>query len=235
MWHQTDPVILLQGGRRSFKHGADGRMNADGQLVCRLTGDTVTALSLNVPGRPEQSASVTGSDMLTRGVENGAVPPECDALLSEAALLDPGSSLAAAAAAAAGQPGVPVDARRDHVMVEQTVWWALRDPAIQPAPVISRSGYSGHLPSPIAVTPPQRPWVPLHLDWEVSVTPDSLSDWTLDEIDFAPATPATAPAEAAAWPARPARPGCRRADAERPVAADRRHRRGGGRRSPQGA
>ena len=39
-WHPTDPVLLLQGTRRSFKHGADGRMNSVGELVCRLTGDT---------------------------------------------------------------------------------------------------------------------------------------------------------------------------------------------------
>lgn len=196
LWHQTDPVILLQGGRRSFKHGADGRMNADGQLVCRLTGGTVTALSLNVPGQPGESVSITGTDILARGVENGAVPPECDALLSEAALLDPGSSLAAALAAATGQSAVTVPARQDHILVEQTVWWALRDPAIQPAPIISRSGYSGHLPSPIAITPPQRPWVPLHLDWEVSVIPDSLDEWTLGEIDFEPAPASGAPAPA---------------------------------------
>jgi hypothetical protein len=186
-WHQTDPVLLLQSARRSFKHGADGRMNTAGELVCRLTGDTVTSLSLNVPQQPDESASITGADLLTRGVENGAVPPECDSLLNEAVLLDPGSSLAAALAAATGESGVPVDTRRDHVLVEQTVWWALRDPAVQPAPIISRSGYAGHLPSPIAITPPQRPWVPLHLDWEVSVDLDGLSDWTLDELDFVPA------------------------------------------------
>ena len=204
LWHQADPVIMLQGARRSFKHGADGRMNADGELVCRLTGGTVTALTLNAPGQPGGSASVTGADMLARGVENGAVPPECDALLSETALLDPGSSLAAALAAATGQPPAVVDARRDNIMVEQTVWWALRDPAIQPAPIISRSGYSGHLPSPIAITPPQRPWVPLHLDWEVSVTPDSLGDWVLDEIDFVPATANGTTAQAPGGPSAPA-------------------------------
>ncbi|HUJ64914.1 MAG TPA: hypothetical protein VLX59_05230, partial [Acidimicrobiales bacterium] len=66
LWHPTEPVILLQGGRRSFKHGADGRMNADGQLVCRLTGDTVTALGLNVPNQPDESVSITGPDLLTR-------------------------------------------------------------------------------------------------------------------------------------------------------------------------
>ncbi|MGH9057142.1 MAG: hypothetical protein ACRDYY_14965 [Acidimicrobiales bacterium] len=197
LWHHTDPVILLQGGRRSFKHGADGRMNADGQLVCRLTGDTVTALVLNVPQQPDQSASITGADLLARGIENGAVPPECDALLSETVLLDPGSSLAAAVAAATGRSAVPVNTWRDHVLVEQTVWWALRDRAVDPAPIVSRCGYSGHLPSPIAITPPQRPWVPLHLDWEVSVTPDSLNDWTLDEIDFIPAPTNGSPPAAA--------------------------------------
>jgi hypothetical protein len=181
LWHPADPIVLLQGARRSFKHGADGRMNAEGELVCRLTGSTVAGLTVRVSGQPD--VTLGGPDLLTRSVENGAVPPECDALLSETVLLDPGSALAAAVA---GQTAAP-PSRLDSVLVEQTVWWALRDPAIDPAPIVSRSGYTGHLPSPLAITPPQRPWVPLHLDWEVEVDPDSVADWTLDEIDFVPA------------------------------------------------
>ncbi len=185
LWHPTDPVLLLQGARRSFKHGADGRMNADGELVCRLTGSTVTGLTVRVSG--EGDVTLGGPDLLTRGVENGAVPPECDALLSETVLLDPGSAVAAAVA---GRTSAPTN-RVEAVLVEQTVWWALRNPAIDPAPIVSRSGYTGHLPSPIAITPPQRPWVPLHLDWEVEVDPDAIGDWALDEIDFVPATATT--------------------------------------------
>ncbi|MGH9114458.1 MAG: hypothetical protein ACRDWW_01375, partial [Acidimicrobiales bacterium] len=197
LWHPTDPVILLQGARRSFKHGADGRMNSDGELVCRLTGGTVTSLTVRVPG--EADATITGADLVTRGVENGAVPPECDALLSEAVLLDPGSALAAAVA---GRGTAPTN-RVEAVLVEQTVWWALRDPAIDPAPIVSRSGYTGHLPSPVAITPPQRPWVPLHLDWEVEVDPDSMEDWTLDEIDFVPAAVTQDPAPSSPAPSPP--------------------------------
>src|ERR1017187_7900662 len=174
LWHPADPIVLLQGARRSFKHGADGRMNAEGELVCRLTGSTVTGLTVRVSGQPD--VTLGGPDLLTRGVENGAVPPECDALLSETVLLDPGS---APAAAVAGQTAAPTS-RLDSVLVEQTVWWALRDPAIDPAPIVSRSGYTGHLPSPLAITPPQRPWVPLHLDWDVEVDPGTVADWTLD-------------------------------------------------------
>ena len=202
LWHPTDPVVLLQGARRSFKHGADGRMTSENELVCRLTGDTITALTVRVTDEPD--TTLTGPDLLTRGVENGAVPPECESLLAETVLLDPGSALAAAVAAKS--PG-PVTARLDNVMVEQTVWWALRNPAIDPAPIVSRSGYAGHLPSPIAVTPPQRPWVPLHLDWEVEVDPDALADWSLDEIDFVPNPPSPPPADGAAEPpAAPAAP-----------------------------
>ena len=184
LWHPTDPVLLLQGGRRSFKHGADGRMSADGELVCRVTGETVTALTVRVTGQPD--VTLAGPDLLTRGVENGAVPPECDALLAETVLLDPGSALAAAVA---GKQAGPAAGVIGSVVVEQTVWWALRNPAVDPAPIVSRSGYTGHLPSPIAITPPQRPWVPLHLDWEVEISPDGIDDWTLDEIDFVPSAP----------------------------------------------
>jgi hypothetical protein len=167
-------------------------MNPDGELVCRLTDDTVTALTVRVAG--ETDVTVSGADLLTRGVENGAVPPECDALLDETVLLDPGSALAAAATSGSN---ASLDTRVGNVLVEQTVWWALRDPAVDPAPIVSRSGYTGHLPSPIAITPPQRPWVPLHLDWEVEVDPDGIGDWTLGEIDFSPNAPAPTPTPAA--------------------------------------
>ena len=56
-------------------------------------------------------------------------------------------------------------------MVEQTVWWALRDPLINPEALLVRSGIAGSLPSPLAVTPPSAAWAPRHLDWEVEVFP----------------------------------------------------------------
>ena len=41
----VEPAVVVQGLRRSLKHGGDGRFSPDGTLVCRLSGFTVTALS----------------------------------------------------------------------------------------------------------------------------------------------------------------------------------------------
>ena len=96
LFQPSDPVILIQGAARSFRHGKDGRYNSDGTLSCMLTGFAITELSCNaingLPIRP----SVRGEDLLTRGVENGSVPPECEELLRATVLQDPGASVVAA-------------------------------------------------------------------------------------------------------------------------------------------
>jgi hypothetical protein len=206
LFHPFDPVVLVQGGARSFKHGGDGRFSADGSLICRLSGFCVTDISVfegrEGPGR----LAARGEDLLERGVENGSTPPDCEDLLREAALLDPGSVVAAATVGQAVARGVAaaelhsagadatVSASATRFMVEQTAWWATRDQRIDSAPLVARSGISGMLPSPIAITPPQRPWNPLHLDYQVELMLNSIGDWTLGEVDFAPAAGVSPPA-----------------------------------------
>ncbi|MBV9766214.1 MAG: hypothetical protein JOZ48_15315, partial [Acidobacteriaceae bacterium] len=180
----ADPVFLLQGAARSFKHGGDGRYTQDGKLICRLTGFCVTETSsapvAGFNGRP----AVTGDDVLERGVENGSVPQECEDILCEVVLVDPGTALVAAQAA--GATGSAVGTVASNFMVEQTAWWATRDPRFDAGPLVAHSGIRGTLPSPIAVTPPARPWTPIHLDWEIEYVPSAggVGDWSLDEIDY---------------------------------------------------
>lgn len=185
-FHPTDPVVLVQGAGRSFKHGADGRFADDETLVCRLSGCTVSAVTVDLGGPAAKRGVVTGDQLLDRLADNGGVPVDCDDLLRETVLLDPGSS-AAITAILAPPPGVG-SAVRSNVLVEQTVWWSLRDPRIDPAPLVSRSGLAGTLPSPIAVTPPHPPWNPLHLDWEVefSPAPAGIGGSGLGELDLEP-------------------------------------------------
>src|SRR5205823_12553734 len=45
----------------------------------------------------------------------------------------------------------------------------------------------------IAVSPPLKPWVPLHLDWEVEYIAHDPANWKLGEVDF-DADPETIPA-----------------------------------------
>jgi hypothetical protein len=198
-FHPMDPVVLVQGGRRSFKHGGDGRFTDDGTLVCRLSGFTVTSITVDLGGPALVKRVVTGDELLDRPVDHGGVPLECEDLLRETVLLDPGSS--AAIVAALAPPGEPTLAQR-NVLVEQTVWWTLRDPRIDSAPVVARSGLTGTLPSPVGLTPAHPPWNPLHLDWEVELAPAPIEDFVLGELDLDP-TPPPSGSVAAAEPAPP--------------------------------
>src|SRR5262249_60623496 len=116
-----------------YKHGQDGRFSPDGRLICRLTGFAITELSCSsITGQPIRPA-VGGDDVLERGVENGSVPPECEDLLREAVLLDPGTAVAAtqASGAVTGDQGI---AQAQIFMVEQTVLRCETDSLCDPAP-----------------------------------------------------------------------------------------------------
>jgi hypothetical protein len=194
----VDPVFLIEGAGRSLKYGADGRFTTDGTLGCRLSGFCVTELSIATfdptgATLPGVRSSVTGDDLLTRNVENGSVPLECEDLLRELVLLDPGSATPAAQSLAIA--GVDPTQVATRLAVEQTAWWAAWDPRFDAGPLLAKSGIAGTLPSPIGISPPDTPWFPVHLDWAVQFLPSAkpLHEWNLGEIDYAPqtASPAT--------------------------------------------
>lgn len=201
-FHPQDPVLLVEGGQRTFKHGYDDIHTDQGKLVCRTTGSYVTGLGVRVgdmwvPLQPE--------DVLDSGLNNGSLPMECEQLLRETVALDPGSAQALTAAAVEGASPTmtsPIQAGTfaQRIAVEQTAWHALRDPAVDPAPLVANSGLRGRLPSPIAITLAGAPWLPRHLDWEVEYVPSQKgpNDWTLDEIDYRPLVDALPPAAAPA-------------------------------------
>jgi hypothetical protein len=185
-FHPMDPVVLLQGANRSFKYGSNDRFSADGTLQCRLTG---TCLHEYVAWHGEfPLPPVYPDDVLDRGVENGSVPPECDEILGEAAILDPGASapIVNSASKSVPIPAAQLAAQVQNVMVDQTAWLVTRDPRIDRAPVVSRSAYTGILPSPISIGLPNIPWNPVHLDWSIQFIPSAggINDWHLGESDY---------------------------------------------------
>lgn len=191
-FHPTDPVLMIAGGKASFKHKL-GSQSKDGLLYCRLTDDCADELScfaVNIPGLTSQRPYVRGADLLERGVENGSVPPECTDLLNELAVVDPGSSIHAASSfgLANNLTSAQVAAVAQSFLVEQTVWQATRDPRVDHGPLISYSGIAGRLPSTIAVSLPAKPWNPIRLDWAADYVPSTngLGDWSLQEIDYEP-------------------------------------------------
>ena len=183
-----DPVILLEGAKRSFKHGHDGMHAESGRLLCRITGHTVTQIAPRRVAEVLGDATIGGEDLLERGAENGSIPPECESLLREIALLDPGSADVVVRLAGRGHSltGAQLAQHATTVAVEQMAWWVARDPRRDVAPLTAVSGIEGVLPSPMAISPPTAPWVPLHLDWEAEyiASPGGVRDWALHEVDF---------------------------------------------------
>ena len=188
-----DPVVLIQGAKRAFTHDSTVKTE-NGTLVCRLT--PVSELSWTMPGLAER-LFLRGDDVLEGGIGNGSVPLECEGLLRELVLLDPGSSAAIAANAAALRgSGFDVGTAQLHVAVEQTAWYALRNPRIDPAPLLASSGIRGMLPAAFSIAPVQHPWTPIELQWQVEYlpSPGGEADWQLDEIDFVMTSSASVPA-----------------------------------------
>lgn len=199
----ADPVFLLEGAGRSFKHGGDALHADSNKLVCRLSAHTVKALSPRQARLRIGRARVTGDDLLERGLDHGGLPNECNDLLREVALLDPGSASAAVSAANGSRRVSAAETREatEIFAVEQLAWQVSRDERRDVSPLLAAGGFEGTLPSPVAVALPSRPWTPIHLDWEVEIFPAfDFAGWQLKEIDFDAAT-ATPPA-ANASPAR---------------------------------
>jgi hypothetical protein len=206
-YHPVDPFVLVQGGRRSFKHGGDGSRSDDDRLPCRLSGFTVRSITADLGRQGADRGTVTGDQLLERRVSNGSVPIECDDLLRETVLLDPGSSTAAVTRMRGRDAGAGDDRNRTLRLasnwgVEQTAWWVTNDPRIDPGPVLTHSGVTGTLPAPIAITPRSHPWNPLHIDWRVEFTPSAtgVSEWALGELDFEPAAAGAVAAATAPGP-----------------------------------
>ncbi len=182
-YRPMDPQLVIEGIKRAYQYGGDGRFSRDNWLGVRLSGTLVKDYRLKSAGR-----TVQAEDLLDRSVANGSVPPECEDLLGELALLDPGSSLPIARLATARTQATASSQRAlaDTVQVQQTAWWATRDPRCDSAAVLGLAPFAGTLPSPVAINLPARPWNPLHLEWRVEyiASPNPVTDWTLGEIDY---------------------------------------------------
>ena len=183
----TDPVFLLQGAGRSFKHSSDSTRTESNKLACRLSGETVRGFAVPEAGKASPG-TVGGGDLLAGSVDHGSVPPECNDLLRELSLLDPGSASTIVRSAAAEMRVAGADETQlaGVVAVHQSAWWLTRDERRDEAQILATSGFSGTLPAPVAISLPSHPWTPLHLDWEVELfAATDIASWTLGEIDFA--------------------------------------------------
>ena len=176
----ADPVVTLRSVNRSLRHGYDGRFGTDGSLACRVSGEERT-----------QFAGLVDGSELVAPLGNGALPPECDRLLQELVLDDP-TRLQETATYAATARSLPAEQVTARLAAEHALRW---DTTAAPAGkdlLRAVSLWAGTEPSPVATTFWRQPWVPLFLEWELTLHVDDQTDrWQLTEVDLDVAPGAT--------------------------------------------
>lgn len=157
-WVPNEPVVLLAGPdvAAARRHGGDGRYEANGNLVCRLTTDLVSAATVSVTS----PVTISGSRF------SAALPPspnhlphaaDVAALVTEACVLD----TAIAAALTGGSDAALMTALTECL----TAGTAPSGNAYQ--------SFAGALPSPVEISwwGPTNPWLPLMMLWELDFAP----------------------------------------------------------------
>lgn len=169
----ANPVVTLRAVNRSLRHGYDGRFTTDGTLACRLSGQERT-----------QFAGLVDGAELVAPLGNGGLPPECDDLLAEL-VLDDTTQLQQTAAYAANARSLPVEQVTARLTAEHALRWdTTADPAGKDL-LRAASLWAGTEPSPLATTFWRQPWIPMFLEWELTLRVDGdLTRWQLTEVDL---------------------------------------------------
>lgn len=182
----AQPVLLVNGAGRGYKHGPDGRFSPFDVLACRFTGQTVAGILVPVDGDEHR---VDERDEPAPPLPDAEQPAEVADLLVESFFLDqlcaPVIAQVAATKAGKTDPWSLLPAIR----AEQTLIW---NPALHPEvdwqTLAERTGLTfayepGVLPSKVAIALWWAPWSPLYLDWQFDYYPgtprqaDALAPW----------------------------------------------------------
>jgi len=207
-WEPKDPVILFSEARRSYKHGEDSRLSHDNKkMLCRITGETVISVGLVVGieiATHQKALSMIYPDHISSGdVLTGQVPVEASDIFHEALLLDEENAQIAANHIMGKQDNgelsreFPAKKYQINELNENLLINSFRvqatmlnniyiNPYMCVQTAASFSGIEGRMPLPFAVKPWCRPWIPLHMDWEVEWLPSDSreADWQLGEFDY---------------------------------------------------
>jgi len=196
-WLANDPVLLISGPGLvlSQRHGQDGRYSKKDQLHCRVTGQELSSLFLDIPNG-QKGLEVGAADVFKvagNPLGGGPVPKGItDALLFEALLLDPTHAEAIAEQAyfkaqLLTRHGKDVLIGRIKLLQRPETW------TLELAAGRSSAGYGGTFPSPIALRDWEcNPWLPLFVEWRIAWYPsytspvNPLEHWQLgaDDVDF---------------------------------------------------
>lgn len=196
----NDPVILMSGAVRAFRHGADGRYETEEVLRCRFTGQAVSGMTVRVG---ERTIQVTGSGLPPTPPTGPDLPPESQDLLVESVMVDLDSAplIAVNAATTAGTDD-PWTLLAPIRHAQASTRPQTKDMLGEPARLVFQYGH-GSLPSPVAHLRWQPPWAPLFVDWLFEYAPGAAEQQhTLDPWQF-PGTGSPAASLTYRWTAGP--------------------------------
>ena len=184
-WQPVDPVVLICGAKGSFKHGPEARLNPDGTLPCRITGEAITSITVTAGSKPSQAtvlASALNPNLDAPGAQP-SVPAELTdlfsnitALFGESMLLDTTEAgMIAQLAMPKLNPPDPSITFAQLVQIiqnQQTCFWnSIVYPSIDQSVAATATGFDGDIPYVISIAPWTPPWSPLFMDWQVTWYP----------------------------------------------------------------
>lgn len=182
----ADPVVLVYGGKRSTRHGADGRWSEDNTLFCRFAGQTITSMVASTASRvADTQALKTAFDFAA--VAWNKLPPQLvdpvTDLVGESLLLDPEHAPKIASLVRANAEQVR---RRQRI-----IWGDHREQNVTVAAMTRAAGFRGVRPSPQAIGAWTQPWSPLYLCWRVTWYPSDANpgaavseNWNFNGLDY---------------------------------------------------
>jgi len=210
------PMLALRGARPNHRHHGDGLYDDSGMLRCRYPRECVSAISGVVDGAavvPTLGSGAVPAEVLTVVREAVLINPYGYRWLAAAgAPPSPGEPVAIAYLNRAGAEMVRLygtDGRYDSTSHLAAGMRRARA-AAQPWQQVSAGGamvdkqmaqelakhslLDGTPPSPVAITTWRQPWVPLWLEWQVTLEgTDSIAGWELSGLDLEPSTTTTPP------------------------------------------
>jgi hypothetical protein len=207
-----EPLVAIRGASRSLRHGGDGRGSADGKLTCRWPTHVINEISgviakdrfirsLGNGSVPSEVLSLAREVLLhdpyhdewiaaAVSPSDAAHPPILRRLRAESALRF-GRDGTYDGATVAFHPTVPktgAGRRKRAVAAKQPIEPGIRETQMLVADEMRKfSLYKGVDPDLVGVTTWAQPWVPMWLEWEVSVEgldPPTLDAWRLASIDL---------------------------------------------------
>lgn len=186
-YHEAnDPVVLVYGAHRSYRHGEDGRFDPNDALFTRFTGQNITGLKVALPEQDEQPVTTTDVTLPTIGIAADLIPKETAGLNGEDYFFDTTNAEAIAKEACKLLSITFQNSYTAVVATQQTSAWNADVYGLDKQAVADASGFIGTIPSKVSVQLWAAPWSPLYMSWEIKWIPsynvpsDALKNWTFN-------------------------------------------------------